>query len=210
MNVKRREAIRRTSIIIGGALSTSAVSAVMSGCKATPTGPDWTPSFLNEEQGAMVAELAERIIPTTDTPGAKDAGVHYFIDIFLKDCAEPDEQSQFKSGLEDIANRAKKAHGKSFTKLSAEQIDGILEELAKAPATGKTDEELADELANEGESVQGDPFDPSRFFNGLRQLVVLGYFTSEVGANQALKMDQIPGEYHGCIDYAEVGGAWAL
>lgn len=205
----RREAIRRTTLLMGGALSASAVAAVMSGCKAAPVDPDWTPTYLSREHANTVAEIAERILPTTDTPGAIDAGVHRFIDIFLKDNASEEEQKQFAAGLEDIENRASASYGKSFVKLTPEEMDGVLGQLSTA-GSEKSEDDMASEMANEGENVQGGGFDPQKFFSGIRQLTLLGYFTSEVGATQALKMDAIPGEYLGCIDYSEVGGAWAL
>ena len=97
--MKRREAIRRTTVLLGGTLSASAISAVMSGCKGAPIDTGWTPSHLTKDQINLVAEVAERILPTTDTPGARDAGVPRFIDIFLKDCASAEERSLFRCGL---------------------------------------------------------------------------------------------------------------
>ncbi len=205
----RRKALKRASILMGGALSASAVAAVMSGCQAAATDPDWTPIYLSRDQANTVAEAAERIIPATDTPGAKGAGVHRFIDIFLKDLATPEEQMLFKTGLKDLDSRSKSKHGKAFVKLSPEAMDDVLADLSKVERS-QNEEDLASELANEGENTLGTTFDTEKFFGGLRQLTILGYFTSEVGATQALKMDAIPTEYLGCIDYADVGGAWAL
>ncbi len=205
----RREAIRRTSMIMGGALSASAIAAVMSGCQATPVAPDWTPEFLDVDQGNLVAHLVERIIPETDTPGARAAGVHHFIDVYLKNCASKQEQTLFMEGLRDVEDRAQEMFANKFSQLEPGQMDEILSTMA-IEGPDKSADDQASELANEGEAMQGSRLDPNQFFNGLRQLTILGFFTSEVGATQALIMDPIPGEYLGCIDYNEVGGAWAL
>ena len=204
----RREAIRRTSLLMGGALSASAITAVMSGCQAAPTEPGWTPMYLKPEEGQMVAEIAERIIPATDTPGAKDAGVHRFIDLFLQDNATREEQILFQSGLADLNARANDKHGKNFVKLTSEQMDDILGDISAGSEASQ--EDMAANIANEGEAVQGGAFNPRKFFDGICQLTILGFFTSELGATQVLKMDEIPTEYLGCIPYSEVGGTWAL
>ena len=115
----------------------------------------------------------------------------------------------FDAGLDDLKARASKKHNQAFHKLTEEQMDAILEDVANVE-TGAQDEDLASKMANEGEAVQGSAFSARNFFESFKQLTLLGYFTSEIGATQALKMDQIPGEYIGCINYDEVGGAWAL
>lgn len=204
----RREAIRRTSWIMGGTLSASAIAAVMSGCKATPTDPGWTPVYLSRDDADTIAEVAERILPATDTPGAKDAGVHRFIDVFLRSNATEEERNLFQSGLVDLNARANDMHSKNFTKLSADQMDGILTEISAQSDDSQQD--TAGNIANEGEAVQGNDFNPKKFFGGIRQLTLLGFFTSEVGATQVLIMDEIPGDYIGCIPYSDVGGTWAL
>jgi len=204
----RREAIRRTSLIVGGALSASAIAAVMSGCKSAPVDPNWTAGYLDENQISTVAEVVERIIPTTDTPGAKEAGVHQFIDAFLQDNATKEEQSMLKAGLADLDSRSRNKHSKIFAKLSDDQMDDILTEIAQG--SHASEEDIASAIANEGEAVQGLQLDPKMFFSSIRQLTLLGFFTSEIGATQVLKMDAIPGHYLGCIPYEEVGRAWAL
>ena len=81
----RREALKRTAWIMGGAVSAPAIMGILKGCAAKPT-IDWTPVFLSSDQGVLVSQVAEIIIPKTDTPGAKDVGVPGFIDQILKEC----------------------------------------------------------------------------------------------------------------------------
>ena len=82
--MNRRDALKQTALLTGYALSASTIASIMNGCKASGD-PAWVPQFLTEEQGALVAEMAECLIPRTDTPGAKDVFVHEFIDLMLKD-----------------------------------------------------------------------------------------------------------------------------
>jgi gluconate 2-dehydrogenase gamma chain len=69
----RREAIKRTALLMGGAVSASAIMGIMKGCTPKPT-IDWKPSFLTEDQGLTVSTLAEIILPKTETAGAIDVG----------------------------------------------------------------------------------------------------------------------------------------
>ncbi|MCB0688209.1 MAG: gluconate 2-dehydrogenase subunit 3 family protein [Saprospiraceae bacterium] len=208
--ISRREALRRTSYIIGGALSASTIAAVMSGCKPSSTALDWTPEILAPDQAITVAEITERIIPKTNTPGAKDAMVDRYIDSFLKDIASDEERAEFYAGLDEINGVAKTDFGKAFVDLNDGQKDQILAKFSGTSNIRKSDEERAAEMANEGEKVQTSDISSSKFFDFIRQLTITGYFTSEVGAKEALVFDEIPGEWKGCIPYAEVGGTWAL
>ncbi|MCB0665448.1 MAG: gluconate 2-dehydrogenase subunit 3 family protein [Saprospiraceae bacterium] len=208
--VSRRNALKRTSYIIGGALSASTIAAVMAGCKPSSTSLDWTPEILAPDQAITVAEITERIIPKTDTPGAKDAMVDRYIDSFLKDIASDEERAEFYAGIDDVNGMAKDDFGKRFADLSDDDKDAVLAKLSGSSNIRKTDAEKAAELANEGEQVHTSDGESSKFFDMIRQLTITGFFTSEIGANQALVFDQIPGEWRGCIPYEEVGGAWAL
>ncbi len=208
--INRREALRRTSYIVGGVLSASTIAAVMSGCKPKTIVLDWTPEIMTPDQALTVAEITERIIPTTNTPGAKAAMVDRFIDAFLKDIASQEEQAEFSSGISAVNDLSVTRFKKKFTELSVENQDAILTEISGPAVAEKSDEELADELANEGEQVLGSIDSDLRFFNMMRQLTITGYFTSEIGAKEALKFDEIPGTWQGCVPYEEIGGAWAL
>jgi hypothetical protein len=189
--MNRREAIQRTALIMGGAISGSAMLGVLSGCKAEPK-IDWAPKFFTADEGSLIEAIAERIIPRTDTPGAKDAGVPAFIDRMMADFYQEKEKTAFREGLAKVETDAKSAHGKSFIKLTPEQQDEMLNQYDKA---------AYDQSKQEG----SDP----HFFRAMKELTTLGFFTSEPGATEVLKYDPVPGDYKGCIPLAEVGRAWA-
>src|SRR5688572_6887555 len=112
----RREAIKRTAWLMGGVVSAPAIMGVLKGCTAKP-GIDWKPVFLTEDQGVLVSQVAEIIIPKTDTPGAKDVGVPSFIDSMLKDCYAKEDQDRFMTGLKEFDEGAKADHGEVFNDL---------------------------------------------------------------------------------------------
>jgi gluconate 2-dehydrogenase gamma chain len=101
--INRREAIKRTSAIMGFALSGSLVTAVLSGCKID-TSAHWQPRALNLNQLAVTADLAEVILPRTSTPGAKDAQVERFIDSLASDFLSPDEKNILLLGIDRLVN----------------------------------------------------------------------------------------------------------
>lgn len=178
--IDRKEAIKRTAVIMGFAVSGSFVSGVLKGCMADRSG-DWEPAVLNQKQVQVVADFAEVILPRTKTPGAKDAKVDRFIDSMIAGYVSDGEREYFLDKINWMV-------GKEFSGLSAEGkkqfVAGLIEDEREG---GRT------------------------FFLSFKQMVLLGFFTSEVGATQVLSYDEIPGIYSGCEDLESVGGrTWAL
>ncbi|WPP48436.1 gluconate 2-dehydrogenase subunit 3 family protein [Catalinimonas niigatensis] len=185
----RRTALKRTALMMGGALSSSAIAGVLNGCSAKKE-LNWKPVFLTEDQAAATAELAERIIPKTDTPGAKDVGIPEFIDMMLNDVYTEEEQQQFVDGIVKLNQDSQSQYSEDFANLEPEQMDAIIQMQADAV-----------------KDYQGSG---KAFFLLAKELVMLGFFTSEVGATQVLQYAQVPGRYEGCISIEEAGGrTWA-
>lgn len=189
--INRREALRRVSYIMGGALSAPVIAGILQGCSSKPE-LDWKPQFLSEEQAATVSELAERILPKTDTPGAKDAGVPAYIDLMLKDIFTEEERKQFMDGLSALDKASEDQFGDAFVSLTPEQQDEVLKGMA-----AKGNEQM-------NVNSQQKPF-----FFLAKELTMVGFFTSEIGATQFLQYVAVPGNYEECIPLEEVGKAWA-
>jgi hypothetical protein len=192
--IDRREALRKTALLMGAAVSASALSGILQGCKAAPE-LTYTPSFFTEDQARIVMEVAEIIIPKTDTPGAKDAGVPGFIDIMLKDCYKKEDQDRFIAGLATFDEEAKKVYGDSFIYCKPEQqVELVTKTHAAALAEAKENKEAK-----------------RPFILMAKELTLLGFFTSEPGATQVLQYIAVPGSYKGCIPLAEAGNGktWA-
>ena len=186
----RREALKRTALFMGGALSSSAIAGVLQGCKAQPE-LNWKPQFLTEDQARLIAEVSERIIPKTDTPGAKDAGVPEFIDLMLNDIYSEEEKQRFVAGLDQLEQDSEQTYNDSFVDLEPAQQDELLTKYQS--------------MAQQNEDPENKPF-----FAMAKELTMLGFFTSEPGATEFLQYVSVPGRYEGCISVEEAGGhAWA-
>ncbi len=181
----RREALKHSAVILG-MVSASSVLGVMSGCTAGRS-IDWVPTVLTEDQAKLVGDIAERIIPKSDTPGALDAGVDAFIDAMLNGYLEPVEKEAFMTGLMEIDAIAESLYGKKFSALKPEEQDASLTSMA----------EEADALEGKAREIA--------FFPKIKELTITGYFTSELVAEKHLNYQPVPGEFVGCIDIEEVG-----
>lgn len=191
--ITRREALRRVGVLLGGAVSAPTVAGVLSGCERD-TGSDWTPTALSAEQNEMVDTISEIIIPATDTPGASAANVNRFIDAMVGESYLRENRDRFLSGLEDVNARAQDTFDASFVDCTSEQQRELV---------GVLDKETFGE-----EAAEYDPESPP-FFRMLKELVIVGYYTSEIGATEELKTNLVPGYYDGDVPYEEIGRSWS-
>jgi gluconate 2-dehydrogenase gamma chain len=197
--MNRRELLQRVAWLMGGAISAPAVLGVLNGCSAKKE-ETWQPVFLSKEQGAVMADVAEIIIPRTDTPGAKDAGVPAFIDTMLKDVYEDADRQRFVTGLKAFDDAARTAHGKGFVELPKAQQAELVKKFH--------DEAVASELALETRPA----YLERPFILMTKELTLLGFFTSKAGATEVLQYSAVPGSFKGCVPLAQAGNgkAWAL
>ncbi len=211
MNMNRREALSRVALLMGGTLSAPSLMAFGAEPQLSPKmGADFS---LTSTQRALVAEVAEHIIPRTSTPGAKDAEVGPFIELMLKDCYRAQEQQNFLDGLADLDEKATKAHGKKFLDTtSAEQV-AILKQVEKETIEMMKNANV--QQVKVGDNVDKEVVDSKKikgtpFWRLIKELTLFGYFTSEKGATQALDYVPIPGKYEGCIPLKPGQKAYAL
>ena len=148
---------------------------------------------LDAQQAELVGTIVELIIPTTDTPGARAAGVPQFIDFALAEWMDADERKRFMAGLADVDARATAAHGKVFVQCTPAQQTALLQVLDDEAAAAR-DAKRPDAREN--------------FFASLKSLTLSGYYTSEIGFTQELRQEIIPGRYEPCqlIISAQKGG----
>ena len=135
-------------------------------------------STFDEHQSRTIDALAELIMPATDTPGAREAGVPAFIEVMVSDWYHDDERAAFQRGLADVDARSNADFGKTFVELAEPQQTAIL--------TGLDAEARA--------MPRGAPWP---FFSRLKDLVLFGYYTSEIGMTQELGFVFMPGRYDG-------------
>lgn len=193
--MERRDAVKRVAIIMGGVLSATTMAALLEECKREPqygTGTAFTP---DEQQ--MIAEMSDIIIPRTHTPGAKDAGVPAFIILMMQDCYPDQAQADFHAGLKAFDDECRTKYGNTFLDLSPDKQAAAVKEL--------DNHVLAKKKSNDSNSAP----DPLAFYRHLKELTLLGYFTSKPGATEALRYVAIPGRYDGCVPYHKGDKAWA-
>lgn len=193
------------SFLVGGALSSSTVTALMSGCEpAAPPAPEWAPEALTGAQLDRLTVVVDRILPPTDTPGAAEAGVPAFIDGLLDRWAEPEERERVLAGLDDLDRLSSDEHGSAFLELTENQQTELLTaldtEAARAREGGPVNWGI---LGPDGQDA-GKPW-----FATVKEWTLVGYYTSEVGATQELQWLALPGRFDGDVPMSEVGRAWA-
>ena len=137
---------------------------------------------LTPHQNETVATIAELIIPKTDTPGAREAGVPAFIDVMLADWGDDDQRKMFSGGLANVDERSRATFGKDFIGCTAAQQGEILQDLDYELAR------LRDAKADTSKS----------FFGAMKWLTLTGYYTSEVGATSELHYRVVPGRFEPC------------
>lgn len=180
--MNRREAISSVAILLGGSIIGGEIFALV-GCKSTPKQVN---DLFTTDDVSLLDEIAETIIPETNTPGAKAAGVGSFMTLMVKDCYTAEDQQVFIAGLKDVNDKALANYKTSFIDLKPKDKEELL---------GKLDVEQSAFQKNK------DKDKPSHYFRMMKELTMLGFFTSEIGGTKVLTYVEVPGRYDACVDY---------
>jgi hypothetical protein len=197
----RRDILKTIAILTGGAVMGSSI--FLEGCK-TKAGAvlSFSPTQL-----ALLDEIGETILPATDTPGAKAAGIGKFMQTMVVDCYTPEQQKEFLRGLDEFDGACKKAQGKGFMECNAEQRKAFLISLEKEakPYNEKVDtEEKKEREAAKTKGWQAEldyQGKPRHYYTMMKQLTLWGYFSSEVGMTKAMQYMPVPSKYDGAYPY---------
>jgi len=189
--VKRRDSLRGLSAVAAHALFPAVLARAAEAAARMEAGEgEWTPVLVGADRAAMLEALVETVIPATDTPGARAARVHVFVDLALRDCFTPGEQQVFVGGLEALADECRGAHGRPFEACSPEERHALLARLDAA-------------------SYDPDTGPRGSFARILKDLTLLGFFTSRIGATGVLAYEAVPGGYRGCLPLGPGEKTWA-
>lgn len=209
----RREAIRNVTLLFGGAITASTFSVLFEGCTNTEKKAG-NEALFSPEQQAVITEMADIIIPQTSSPGAKAAGVGPFIAMMLEECYPEDVQKLFSEGLTKVDQMSKDQFKSSFVNLDVEKRNAVVRKLADDTIAERKADKEKEKAAEEKNAAKKNPQDkaPGKtyFFALIRELTLLGYFTSEVGAKESLAYLPIPGRWDACTDLKPDQKAWAL
>lgn len=237
--IDRREAVRRVTALLGGVAlvggSTLLTACERERARAVVGKPigEFTP-----EDIAFLDEIAETILPETKTPGAKAAQVGAFMALMVTDTYDVSERTRFREGMRKLDAASMQASNTSFMSATPKQRLSLLESLdreqksytdareaartagaqkgaAKDSAAAKGDEFLPDQRKENvpGEEAAGAAAitadAPSHYFRMMKELALLGYFTSEIGYTKAMRYIETPGRYEPCVPYVAGERAWA-
>lgn len=187
--MNRREAIVRMATLMGGTmlgprLLRAALDADTPGASGSASASEL----------ALLDEIGDTIIPATDVPGAKAVGIGAFITMMVRDCYDPLDQANFAGGVRELAENFRVKYGREFV---------------GSPAADRT-EFLNAIDADQKKSARNRKSDgAANYFRILKELTVIGYFTSEIGATQALRFMEVPGKWDGDLAYKKGDRAWA-
>lgn len=187
--MNRRDAIGRVALLMGGTII--GAEFFLSGCKPTSTKVD---DLFGADDVAFFNEVGDTIIPETNTPGAKAVNIGNFMAVMVRDCYKPEDQKIFLTAKDNIDKESKKQFGKDFVACDIKQRTVVLNTL---DAEQKEYNKHKDKKA------------PNHYFRMVKELTLLGYFTSEPGCTKALRYVAVPGKYEGDVPYKKGDRAWA-
>ena len=213
--MERREAIRNVTLLFGGAISASTFSILFESCSQTEK-KQGSENLFSTDQESLITEIADVIIPDTATPGAKAAGVGSFIVMMVKECYPDKVQKAFIEGLENVNKLSDSKFKNSFVNLSPEEKNQVIKEIADKTIQLKKEDKEKEKVENERSQMEpnmrkkADQKGKTYFFQLIRELTLLGYFTSETGATKTLAYLPIPGKFDACVDLKPGQKGWAF
>lgn len=191
--ITRREAIQRVTGLLGGVALVGG-SSLLANCSRDRSAAKAGVGTFTAADVAFLDEIAETILPETKTPGAKAANVGAFMALMVTDSYEPKDQAIFRAGMQQLDAASTSASGATFMSSSTQARLALLEALDKEQKTYH-DAKKED--------------DPDHYFRMMKQLTLLGYFTSEIGCTQAQRYVEAPGKFEPCVPYTPGERTWA-
>jgi hypothetical protein len=192
-SIDRREAIRRVTALLGG-IALVSESALLTGCRDRGPNRGAEPARFSDSDIAFLDEVAETILPETSTPGAKAAKVGAFMALMVTDSYEPADQQIFRDGMQQLDAASRTKHNAAFMASTPAQRLALLEELDGQQKS------YMDAKAKEA---------PAHYFRMMKELALLGYFTSEIGYTKAMRYVESPGRFDPCAPYTPGETSWA-
>ena len=237
--IDRREMIRRVGLLLGGMTfvgGTSLLTACEKGQRVVQAG-NQVGQFTAADMD-FLDEVADTMLPETKTPGAKAAKVGPFMAVMVTDCYDDKEQQIFRDGMKKLDDACRKANNVAFMQATPQQRLALLETLDKEQKTytdaveaARNHKDSADttktEAAKKAQAQLPSPRkeggvgadagtatpitadSPKHYFRMMKELALLGYFTSEIGCKQAQRYAETPGRYDPCVPYKPGDKAWA-
>ena len=205
----RREVIERVTALLGGVVlvgGDSLAAFTFDEAARVEAMAQGAGSFTAADI-ALLDEIAETILPQTSTPGARAAKTGAFIALMVTDTYTDRAQAVFRDGLKKLDDECQRINNTTFMNASPAQ------RLALATALDREQKSVMDQ--RQGPRPSRAPFtptstdEPAHYFRMMKELTLLGFFTSEVGMTQALRYIETPGRYDPCAPHKPGDRAWA-
>ncbi|WP_372973180.1 gluconate 2-dehydrogenase subunit 3 family protein [Muriicola sp.] len=213
----RRIALKNMGLALGYTVATPTLLSLMQGCKEVEN-VDWTPDFFTKEEGEILIQLVDIILPKTDTPSASEVNVHVFIDRFTNEIVDEVQQDLTRISFKRFIQKALQESGKKkVEELTSEDLEPLFVQELNAPEEEDI-ENMELMIKNTSAASQGendavaDEMIHFSFAKNLREMTIWGYKSSEYVGENILAYLPIPGEYIPCGDVNELTGGkdWAL
>jgi len=195
MAMDRREAIRRVSALLGGVALVSE-GALLEACGGERTPARAAATTFTPDDVAFLDEVADTILPETSTPGAKAAQCGAFMALMVTDTYQDRDQQVFKGGLQQLDTACRQVNKTGFMAATPAQRLALLEQVDKEQKA------YMDTRAPDSNTAP-------HYFRMMKELTLLGYFTSEIGYTKAMRYLETPGRYDPCAPYKPGETAWA-
>ena len=192
----RRKALKNIGLSLGYIVATPTVISLLQSCKTDIV--EWTPIFLTSDEGVVVKNLVDLILPKTkNTPGALEVNVPEFIDVYAAKASSEEDQNKLKEGLSAII----KALQLPVSKLKTDNYEGLLAKYLRAS------KEERENFKDSKEDLL-----VLKALESLKNSSVWAYKTSQKIGEEVLAYDPIPGVQLGCVSLKETTGgkAWSL
>src|SRR2546425_10873793 len=187
--IDRREAIKRVTVLLGS-VALIGGSGLLEACERAQRNAASAQAgagTFTAQDIALLDEVADTVLPETKTPGAKAAKVGPFMAVMVTDTYDEQQQGIFRDGMRKLNEAG------FMTKTPAERL-ALLEQL---------DREAKAYMDTRARGA------PTHYFRQMKELTLLGYFTSEIGCSQAMRYRETPGRFDPCVPYTPGETAWA-
>jgi hypothetical protein len=203
--IDRREAIRRVSALLGG-IALVSETALLEACGGARNAARTGAATFSANDVAFLDEVADTILPETSTPGAKAAQVGAFMALMVTDTYTDRDQQVFKNGLQQLDTACQQMHKTGFIASTPAQRLALLNQIDKEQKAYMDDRAAKQAAATDAAPA---PDTPPHFFRMIKELTLLGYFTSEIGYTKAMRYVEAPGRFDPCAPYQPGETSWA-
>ncbi len=192
--MKRREVLKKIGLTTGFVLATPSIVSLLQSC--TSDAATWTPVFFSEDQGIVIRNIVDIILPKTDTPSASEVNVPEFLDKYINEVMDIEDQDQIKVALNDLVARIKSDYNENLNKVTEENYKHLLDNHM---------------LLDQPPTPENEPMTTSDLLNSMKWMTINTYKISETVGETILAYDPIPGAAY-CGDLQELTGgkAWSL